>query len=75
MGEAPPKGFDRAIADYYEQAPEETRLEQGPFQLEEARTRDLIQRTPRRRLRPSRTSVEQREPTPSGWPRPAMRST
>ena len=44
MGEAPPKGFDRAIADYYERAPEETRLEQGPFQLEEARTRDLIQR-------------------------------
>jgi SAM-dependent methyltransferase len=44
MGEAPPKGFDRVIADFYERAPEETRLEQGPFQLEEARTRDLIQR-------------------------------
>jgi len=44
MGEAPPKGFDRVIADYYERAPEEARLEQGPFQLEEARTRDLIER-------------------------------
>jgi ubiquinone/menaquinone biosynthesis C-methylase UbiE len=44
MSEAPPKGFDRLIADYYERAPEEARLEQGPFQLEEARTRDLIQR-------------------------------
>ena len=44
MGEAPPRGFDRVIADYYERAPEEARLEQGPFQLEEARTRDLIER-------------------------------
>ena len=44
MGEAPAKGFDRVIADYYERAPEEARLEQGPFQLEEARTRDLIER-------------------------------
>ena len=44
MGEVPPEGFDRAITDYYERAPEEARLEQGPFQLEEARTRDLIQR-------------------------------
>jgi SAM-dependent methyltransferase len=44
MGEAPPKGFDRVIAEYYERAPEEARLKQGPFQLEEARTRDLIQR-------------------------------
>lgn len=44
MGEMPPKGFDRVIADYYERAPEEARLKQGPFRLEEARTRDLIQR-------------------------------
>jgi SAM-dependent methyltransferase len=43
MGEAPP-GFDRVITDYYERAPEEARLKQGPFQLEEARTRELIQR-------------------------------
>jgi SAM-dependent methyltransferase len=44
MREAPPEGFDRVIADYYERAPEEARLEQGPFRLEEARTRELIQR-------------------------------
>jgi SAM-dependent methyltransferase len=44
MGDAPPKSFDRVITDYYERAPEESRLEQGAFQLEEARTRELIQR-------------------------------
>ena len=44
MGKVHSKGFDRDIGDYYERAPEEARLEQGPFQLEEARTRDLIQR-------------------------------
>jgi ubiquinone/menaquinone biosynthesis C-methylase UbiE len=44
MGDAPPKGFDPVITDYYERAPEETRLGQGPFQLEESRTRELIQR-------------------------------
>jgi SAM-dependent methyltransferase len=44
MGDAPPKSVDRVITDYYERAPEEARLEQGPFQLEEARTRELIQR-------------------------------
>ena len=44
MGERGPKEFDPVIADYYERAPEEARLEQGPFQLEEARTRELIQR-------------------------------
>ncbi len=44
MGEALPNGFDRVIADYYDRAPEEARLEQGPFQLEEARTRELILR-------------------------------
>jgi len=36
--------FDRAVADYYERAPEESRLQQGPFQLEELRTRELIRR-------------------------------
>jgi SAM-dependent methyltransferase len=35
---------DPAILEYYEHAPEETRLTQGPFQLEDARTRELIQR-------------------------------
>jgi SAM-dependent methyltransferase len=44
MGEAPPQGLDPAITDYYHRSPEEARLEQGPFQLEEARTRELIQR-------------------------------
>jgi SAM-dependent methyltransferase len=44
MGEAPSQGFDPGITDYYDRAPEEVRLEQGPFQLEEARTRELIQR-------------------------------
>jgi ubiquinone/menaquinone biosynthesis C-methylase UbiE len=44
MGDAPPKSLDRVIADFYERTPEEARLKQGPFQLEEARTRELIQR-------------------------------
>jgi ubiquinone/menaquinone biosynthesis C-methylase UbiE len=44
MGEEPPKDFDRLVSEYYDRAPEETRLQQGPFQLEEARTRELIQR-------------------------------
>src|SRR5438045_1457592 len=35
---------DPAVIDYYERAPEESRLEQGPFQLEQARTRELIER-------------------------------
>jgi ubiquinone/menaquinone biosynthesis C-methylase UbiE len=44
MSEASKNDFDPVIADYYDRAPEETRLEQGPFQLEEARTRELILR-------------------------------
>jgi len=44
MTETPPAGFDCTIADYYERTPEESRLEHGAFQLEEARTRDLIER-------------------------------
>jgi ubiquinone/menaquinone biosynthesis C-methylase UbiE len=44
MNEAPPGGFDPAIADFYDRTPEEARLQQGPFVLEEARTRELIQR-------------------------------
>lgn len=35
---------NRVITDYYERTPEEARLTQGPFQLEEARTRELILR-------------------------------
>lgn len=44
MGEPSPKRIDPAISEYYERAPEEVRLAQGPFQLEEARTRELILR-------------------------------
>jgi len=44
MSGAPPGGFDPTIADYYERAPEEARLAQGPFQLEELRTQELIRR-------------------------------
>ncbi|HET8623715.1 MAG TPA: class I SAM-dependent methyltransferase [Gemmatimonadales bacterium] len=43
-----PGGVDPLITDYYDRVPEEARLEQGPFQLEEARTRELIQRFARR---------------------------
>jgi SAM-dependent methyltransferase len=35
---------DRTIADYYHRFPEEDRLEQGPFILEQVRTRELIER-------------------------------
>jgi ubiquinone/menaquinone biosynthesis C-methylase UbiE len=36
--------IDPVITAYYDRAPEESRLQQGAFQLEEARTRELIQR-------------------------------
>ena len=36
--------LDPAIRDYYDRAPEETRLAVGPFQLEELRSRELILR-------------------------------
>jgi SAM-dependent methyltransferase len=39
-----PRPVDPLISDFYERTPEESRLGQGPFQLEEARTRELIQR-------------------------------
>ena len=44
MGMTPPEGFDPHITDYYERAPEEARLQQGPSRLEELRTRELIER-------------------------------
>lgn len=44
MTEQPPAGFDPAIVTYYDQAPEESRLEQGAFRLEAVRTRELIER-------------------------------
>ncbi len=37
-------GIDPAVTDYYERVPEESRLEQGAFQLEQLRTRELIER-------------------------------
>ena len=39
-----PRGFDPDINAYYDQAPEESRLEAGPSRLEELRTRELIVR-------------------------------
>jgi ubiquinone/menaquinone biosynthesis C-methylase UbiE len=39
-----PPAIDPTIAEYYHRAPEEDRLQQGPFILEEARTRELIER-------------------------------
>ena len=44
MAETSPKGFDPVIQEYYHRTPEEARLKQGPFELEEVRTRELIQR-------------------------------
>lgn len=44
MAERPPAGFDPTIAAYYDRAPEESRLEQGAFRVEQLRTRELIER-------------------------------
>ncbi len=44
MSDVPTPQFDPAIRDFYDRTPEEARLQQGPFQLEEARTRELILR-------------------------------
>jgi len=44
MSESPPSGLDPTIADYYQRTPEEARLQYGPGPLEEARTRELIER-------------------------------
>src|SRR4051794_12605807 len=41
--ELPPE-LDPTIADFYRRTPEEHRLQQGSFLLEEARTRELIAR-------------------------------
>jgi SAM-dependent methyltransferase len=38
------EGFDPAIVEYYDRTPEESRLEQGAFQLEQERTRELLRR-------------------------------
>jgi ubiquinone/menaquinone biosynthesis C-methylase UbiE len=47
VSEQPPE-LDPTIAEYYSKAPEEHRLEQGAFVLEELRTRELIERHARR---------------------------
>lgn len=44
MAEHVPAGIDPAITAYYDNAPEETRLESGAFHLEALRTRELILR-------------------------------
>lgn len=44
MSEQSPPGLDPAIKDYYDRAPEESRLEIPVFQLEELRSRELILR-------------------------------
>jgi ubiquinone/menaquinone biosynthesis C-methylase UbiE len=44
MGEPPADNIDPDIAEFYHRTSEETRLEEGAFQLEEARTRELILR-------------------------------
>ena len=43
-GRANSPGFDPAIKAYYDQAPEESRLELGAFRLEQLRSRELILR-------------------------------
>jgi ubiquinone/menaquinone biosynthesis C-methylase UbiE len=42
--DAQPPEIDSAIAEFYDKAPEEDRLEQGPSLLEALRTRELIRR-------------------------------
>ena len=44
MVERAPPAVDPAVTSYYERAPEESRLELGPFRLEELRSRELILR-------------------------------
>ena len=44
MVEQPPPALDSPVSGYYDRAPEESRLEAGPFRLEELRSRELILR-------------------------------
>jgi ubiquinone/menaquinone biosynthesis C-methylase UbiE len=44
MSDPSHSGFDPAVKDYYDSAPEESRLELDIFRLEEARSRELILR-------------------------------
>lgn len=72
MGEEAPRGFDPAIRAYYEQAPEERRLESGAFRLEAVRTRELIQRHVPPRRRPCWTWVALAACMPFGLPSSAI---
>ncbi|HKR10028.1 MAG TPA: methyltransferase domain-containing protein [Gemmatimonadaceae bacterium] len=44
MSDSAPSGLDPKITEYYQRTPEEARLQHGPGPLEEARTRELIER-------------------------------
>jgi len=44
LSDQPAAGIDPSVAQFYDRTPEEGRLTQGPFRLEEARTRELIER-------------------------------
>lgn len=48
MSEQPLPKLDPSIAEYYDRAPEESRLEDGASRLEELRTREVIERHARR---------------------------
>jgi ubiquinone/menaquinone biosynthesis C-methylase UbiE len=48
VSERPAPELDPTIAEFYHRSPEEHRLEQGPFLLEELRTREVIERHARR---------------------------
>lgn len=60
--------IDPAISAYCDRAPEESRLENGAFQHEELRSRELILRSRRSSRRSSSTSAEPPVLTRSGWP-------
>ena len=44
MSDTAPPGVDPSITEYYQRVPEESRLQFGPGLLEEARTRELLER-------------------------------
>ena len=75
MGEGSPGELDPTIAGYYDRTPEESRLQQGPFRLEEARTRELIERFAPPPPAVSWTSAEPRVRTPCGLSSEVTRST
>jgi ubiquinone/menaquinone biosynthesis C-methylase UbiE len=48
VSQTPRAELDPTVAEYYQRWPEEDRLEQGPFILEQVRTREVIERHARR---------------------------